>query len=139
VCVGGGTTHEAWLTSDLEALGLPESTIYFSAPDGVSVVAMGSDLDCAQAVALGREDFAGYVTSQAMLDFNRAADFPVRQLGTAVFSEDLAAAFDKSSTFSTQSLRAEVDRILRQLKSDGTLSALSNKWFGTDLTSLSFQ
>ena len=63
-----------------------------------------------------------------------AADFPVRQLGTPVFSEDLAAAFDKSSSLSTDSLRAEVDKIFTAMHADGRLSAISNKWFGVDLT-----
>jgi polar amino acid transport system substrate-binding protein len=59
---------------------------------------------------------------------------PVMQLGSAVYSEDLAAAFDKSATLSADSLIAEVNKILEAMHADGTLSELSIKWFGMDLT-----
>jgi polar amino acid transport system substrate-binding protein len=134
LCAGTATTYEAWLNHDMEALGLPESSIYAQAPEGVTVVTLETDQECAQAIEAGREDFVGYVTSQTVVDANIAAGLPVKQLGGAVYSEDLAAAFDKGSTLSTDSLRAEVDRIFNQMHSDGTLSALSNQWFGVDIT-----
>ncbi|MCX6058335.1 MAG: hypothetical protein NTW69_09305, partial [Chloroflexi bacterium] len=66
---------------------------------------------------------------------NLAAGLPVRKLEGVVYSEDLAAAFDKASTLSTTSLRAEVDKIFTAMHTDGTLSALSIKWLdGQDLT-----
>jgi polar amino acid transport system substrate-binding protein len=95
---------------------------------------LDTDQECAQALAAGREDFAGYVTSQTVVNANIAAGLPVKQLGGAVFSEDLAAAFDKSSTLPTDSLRAEVDKVISGMHSDGTLSALSMKWFEEDIT-----
>lgn len=134
LCAGTSTTYELWLNGDMEGLGLPESSIFAQAPEGVTVVTLETDQECAQALAAGREDFVGYVTSKTVVDANIAAGLPVKQLGSAVFSEDLAAAFDKGSTLSTETLRAEVDRIFNQMHSDGTLSALSNEWFGVDLT-----
>jgi ABC-type amino acid transport substrate-binding protein len=59
---------------------------------------------------------------------------PVIKLDGAVFSEDLAAAFDKSSTLDTTSLRAKVDEVFTAMHADGRLSELSNKWFGMDIT-----
>lgn len=134
LCAGTATTYELWLNHDMEGLGLPEASIYAQAPENVTVVTLETDQECAQALAAGREDFVGYVTSQTVVDANIAAGLPVKQLGGAVYSEDLAAAFDKGSTLSTDTLRAEVDRIFNQMHSDGTLSALSNEWFGIDLT-----
>lgn len=133
LCAGAATTYESWLNNDMEALGLPESSIYQKAPN-VTVVALETDQECAQAIAAGREDFVGYVTSDTVVDANIAAGFPVVKLGEPVYSEDLAAAFDKNSTLPTDTLRAEVDKLFTAMHSDGRLSALSNQWFGVDLT-----
>jgi polar amino acid transport system substrate-binding protein len=133
LCAGTATTYESWLNHDMEALGLPESSIYAQAPN-VTVVSLTTDQECAQAIAAGREDFVGYVTSETVVDANIAAGFPVVKLGSPVFSEDLAAAFDKSSSLPTDTLRAEVDKLFTAMHSDGRLSELSNQWFGVDLT-----
>ena len=95
---------------------------------------MDTDQECAQALAAGRQDFAGYVTSQTVVNANIAAGLPVKQLGSPVFSEDLAAAFDKNSTLSTASLQTEVNNTITKMHSDGTLTSLSMKWFNEDIT-----
>jgi polar amino acid transport system substrate-binding protein len=133
LCAGAATTYEAWLNNDMTGLGLPESSIYQKAPS-VTVVPLPTDQECAQAIAAGREDFIGYVTSETVVDANIAAGFPVVKLGSPVYSEDLAAAFDKSSTLPTASLKAEVDKLFTAMHSDGRLSEISNKWFKVDLT-----
>lgn len=133
LCAGAATTYEQWLNHDMEGLGLPESSIYAEAPN-VTVVPLETDQECSQAIAAGREDFVGYVTSATVVDANIAADFPVVKLGSPVFSEDLAAAFDKSATLPTDTLRAEVDKLFTAMHDDGRLSELSMKWFDTDLT-----
>jgi polar amino acid transport system substrate-binding protein len=133
LCVGTATTYEQWLNHDMEGLGLPESSIYAEAPN-VTVVPLETDQECAQAIAAGREDFVGYVTSETVVDANMAADFPVVKLGSPVYSENLAAAFDKSSSLSTETLRAEVDKLFNAMHADGRLSELSNQWFDVDLT-----
>ncbi len=133
LCVGTSTTYEFWLMNDMEGLGLPESSIYQKAPN-VTVVPLPTDQECAQAIAAGRQDFVGYVTSDTVVNANLAAGFPVVKLGSAVYSEDLAAAFDKSSSLPTDSLRAEVNKIITAMHNDGRLSALSIQWLGEDLT-----
>jgi polar amino acid transport system substrate-binding protein len=133
LCAGAATTYEQWLNHDMAGLGLPESSIYAEAPN-VTVVPLETDQECAQAIASGREDFVGYVTSATVVDANIAAGFPVVKLGSPVYSEDLAAAFDKSSTLPTDTLRAEVDKLFNAMHADGRLSALSNQWFDVDLT-----
>ncbi len=132
LCAGVSTTYDTWLNKG--DLGLPETSIYAQPPEGVIPVLLDTDQECAQALAAGRQDFVGYVTSQTVVNANIAAGLPVRQLGSPVYSEDLAAAFDKASTLSTESLRAEVDKIITAMHADGTLSALSIQWFGEDLT-----
>lgn len=132
ICAGVSTTYETWL-NDTD-LGLPASSIYAQPPANITVVPLESDQECAQAMAAGRTDFVAYVTSATVVNANIAADLPVKQLGSPVFSEDLAAAFDKSSTLSSDTLRAEVDKLFTAMHSDGRLTALSNKWFSEDLT-----
>ena len=133
LCAGSATTYEQWLNHDMEGLGLPESSIYAEAPN-VTVVPLETDQECAQAINAGREDFVGYVTSSTVVDANIAAGFPVVKLGSPVYSEDLAAAFDKASSLPTDTLRAEVDKLFNAMHSDGRLAELSNQWFGVDLT-----
>ncbi|HKY54402.1 MAG TPA: transporter substrate-binding domain-containing protein, partial [Anaerolineales bacterium] len=96
VCAGVSTTYETWLNGG--DLGLPESSIYASPPEGITVVPLETDQFCAEALVSGREDFVAYVTSGTVVDANIAAGMPVVKVGTPVFSEDLAAAFDKASS-----------------------------------------
>jgi len=135
LCAGTATTYESWLNHDMAALGLPEASVFAEAPD-VTVVTLETDQECAQAIASGREDFIGYVTSGTVVDANIAAGMPVVKLGDPVYSEDLAAAFDKSATLDSASLRAEIDKLFTAMHADNRLSELSIKWFEMDLTTL---
>ena len=134
LCAGTSTTYESWLNNDMVGLGLPESSIYAKAPANVTVVSLPTDQECAQAIASGRKDFVGYVTSQTVVDANIAAGMPVVKLGSPVYSEDLAAAIDKSATRSTDTLLKVVDDAITSMHTDGTLSKLSTQWFKVDLT-----
>ncbi len=132
ICAGLSTTYETWLSGG--DLGLPESSIYAKPPANITVVPLESDQECAQALKSGRTDFAAYATSVTVVNANIAEGIPVRQLGGAVYSEDLAAAFDKSSTLPTASLVDEVNKLFTAMHSDGRLTELSIKWFEADLT-----
>ncbi len=131
LCVGTATTYETWLNG--QDLGFPPTSIYAQPPANVTVFAVETDQECAQALAAGRKDFIGYVTSETVVDANIEAGMPVTKLAT-VFAEELAAAFDKASSLSTETLRAEVNKIFEAMHNDGRLSQLSIKWFGVDLT-----
>ena len=133
LCAATATTYESWLNHDMAGLGLPASSVFAQAPD-VKIVTLETDQECAQAIAAGREDFVGYVTSGTVVDANIAAGMPVEKLDGPVYSEDLAPAYDKASSLPSDTLRAEVDKIITKMHSDGTLSALSTQWFGSDLT-----
>jgi polar amino acid transport system substrate-binding protein len=132
LCAGVSTTYETWLNKG--DLGLPAASIYAQPPANITVVPLETDQECAQALAAGRQDFVGYVTSQTVVNANIAAGLPVKQLGSPVFSEDLAAAFDKSSTLPSASLQTEVNNTITGMHNDGTLTSLSMKWFGEDIT-----
>ena len=62
-----------------------------------------------------------------------ADGLPIVKLGDPVFYEPLAVAFDKSVA-DNDSLVAAVDAIVGEMHADGTLSELSQKWYGIDLT-----
>jgi polar amino acid transport system substrate-binding protein len=51
-----------------------------------------------------------------------------------LFYEPLAAAIDASASVDTDSFVARVSEIIEEMHADGTLSDLSNTWFGLDLT-----
>ena len=135
VCAGTATTYEAWAGNDFANPNAPpESSVLIKAPADVTVVPLETDQECAQAIAAGREDFVGYATSETVVDANIAAGMPVVKIETPIYYEQLAAAFDKSSTLSTDTLRAEVDKVFTAMHEDGRLSELSNQWFGMDIT-----
>jgi polar amino acid transport system substrate-binding protein len=131
LCVGTATTYETWLSGG--DLG-PTIEVVTPPPADVTVVSLSTDQECPQAIKAGREDFVGYVTSETVVDANIKEQFPVVKLGAPVYYEKLAAAFDKSSTLPTDSLRAEVDKAINAMHSDGRLSQLSTQWFGADYT-----
>jgi len=130
LCAGTATTYETWL--DHGDLGSTVDVVA-QAPN-VTVVPLETDQECSQAIAAGRQDFVGYVTSETVVDANIKEGFPVVKLGKPVYYEKLAAAFDKSSSLPTDSLRAEVDKIFTAMHDDGRLTKLSTQWFGSDYT-----
>ncbi|MGZ9226483.1 MAG: transporter substrate-binding domain-containing protein [Anaerolineales bacterium] len=135
ICAGTATTYEAWAGNDFtNPNSPPESSILIKAPADVTVVPLETDQECAQAIEAGREDFIAYATSGTVVDANIAAGMPVAKLEAPIYYEQLAAAFDKSSNLSNDTLRAEVDRIFTAMHDDGRLSELSNQWFGVDIT-----
>lgn len=134
VCAGVSTTYQNWLNNDMTALGLPESSIYAHAPEGITVVPLATDQECAQSIASGRKDFVAYLTSETVIDANIADGIPVVKVGTPVFSEDLGVAVDKSHTLPIDTLMAELSKVIQALHDDGTLSQLSTQWLGSDLT-----
>src|SRR5512132_2872228 len=122
LCAGTATTYETWLNhADLGST----VDVVAQAPDNITVVPLETDQECAQAVAAGRKDFVGYVTSETVVDANIAAGIPVVKLGSPVYYERLAAAYDKKSTLPTDTLRAEVDKLFTAMHSDGRLSKIS--------------
>jgi polar amino acid transport system substrate-binding protein len=132
LCAGTSTTYETWINSG--DLGFPATSIYAQPPAGVTAFTLETDQECAQALAAGRTDFAGYVTSETVVNANIAAGMPVVILGMPVYSEDLAAAVDKAASLNTDSLLAAVNSAITAMHADGTLSAISMQWFQADLT-----
>jgi polar amino acid transport system substrate-binding protein len=131
VCVASATTYLDWVNG---ALDLDPADIYVQAPADISVVELPTDQECPQSLEAGRTDFVAYVTSKTVVDSNIAAGMAVKQLGGDLFREPNAIAIDKASSLDPTSLVEAVDNAVKEMHSDGTLSTLSEKWYGTDLT-----
>ena len=132
VCVGLATTYHGYLMG--KDIGIPDSDIKVEAPIGVRVMPL-SDAECLQAMQVGRQEFDVFLTSATVIDKAMADGIDLVKVGEPVFVEALAAAFDKSSSLDSSSLRDKVSEIIEAMHADGTLSEFSKKWFdGADLT-----
>ena len=131
LCAGTSTTYEDWINGKSD---IPAENIYAQPPAGVTAVPLDTDQECAQAIASGRKDFVGYVTSITVVNANIAAGLPVKQLGSPIYIENLAVAIDKSASLPTDSLMTAINNTITTMHTDGTLTALSMQWFKSDLT-----
>ncbi|MGH2391885.1 MAG: transporter substrate-binding domain-containing protein [Candidatus Limnocylindria bacterium] len=133
ICVGEQTTYQFWLEGTLSLVGSPEPA---AVPEGAQVTTFSTDTECADAIASGRTDFEGWLTSSTTLANAIAAGAEFVAVGDPVFYEALAVATDKAGPAHTE-LQAELDRIIAEMHSDGSLIALSEQWFdGLDLTTV---
>ena len=131
ICTGEATTYQSWIEGTLTLIGAPEPT---APPEGATVTTFSTDTECADAIASGRTDFTGWLTSITTAQAAIANDAPFVEVGDPVFFEPLAVATDKSAPEHT-ALQAELDRIIEEMHSDGSLTALSEEWFdGVDYT-----
>lgn len=134
ICVGVSTTYETWLSGDKEALGLPESSYYAEPPTDVTIIPLTTDNECAQQIQAGRNEFQAFLTSNTVVEAAIREGVAVVKVGSPVFSENLAVAFDRASAKDATSLVAKVGEIIAEMHADGTLSGFSTEWFGEDLT-----
>jgi polar amino acid transport system substrate-binding protein len=130
VCAGAATTYFDWLSGTLD-LG---SYTPPGPPEGVKATTLDTDRLCAETWKAGRTDFEGWLSSLTTVDAAIADGLPLVKVGKPVFSEPLAVAFDRGGPDPT-SIVEKVNQILDEMRADGTLKALSEKWFdGVDLT-----
>jgi polar amino acid transport system substrate-binding protein len=124
-------TYDLWLQQGLE---IPGYTFdYFV--DDPQIVTYDTDSTVIQDLALGdgaRLD--AMISAKPTLEGAIKKDRPIKIVGDPVFYEPLAVAFDRASTLDGQSLVDEVGRIVEEMHADGTLTDLSMKWYGEDLT-----
>lgn len=134
VCVGVSTTYETWLNGNQDELGLPEANFYAAVPSDVTIIPLTTDAECPQSIQAGREDFLVFLTSNTVVQAAIDGGIAIHRVGSPVFSENLAVAFDKSTELDNGSLVARVSEIIQEMHDDGTLRELSLKWFDEDLT-----
>ena len=128
--MGEGTTYLDWFNGDLDFGTATPDTV---PPEGSVATTLPTDRNCAESWAAGRKDFDGWLTSSTTVQAAIDEGLPVVALGDPVYFEPLAAAFDKNIE-DNDSLVAAIDAIIGEMHADGTLSTMSQKWFGLDLT-----
>ncbi len=134
VCVGVSTTYETWLNGATADLGLPAESFYADPPADITIVPLSTDAECPQSIQAGREDFAVFLTSNTVVQAAIDGGVAIHRVGSPVFSENLAVAFDKSAELDNASAVQRVGEIIQEMHDDGTLRELSLKWFGSDLS-----
>ena len=129
VGVCGGCTYDFYLQKSLEIHG---EMIDFQIDDA-TIKSYDTDSTAIQDLTLDRVDavITSATTAQAAVDAGKG----VKVIGEPLFYEPLAVAFDKKSTEDNTMLVEKVSQIVDEMHADGTLTALSIKWFGQDLTS----
>jgi polar amino acid transport system substrate-binding protein len=126
--VCSGCTYEQFLAKDLDIEGFTFDFVI----DDAEVNGYDTDTTALQDLASGRVDavITSLTTAQGYID----AGNPVKIVGDPVFYEPLSVGFDRSAEPSAESLAEAVDTIVGELHEDGTLTSLSEKWYGVDLT-----
>lgn len=132
VGLGTATTYESYLQGSLKMIG---GVIAYDRPTGVEIKPYSTDAEAIQDLALGDGVRLDAVMS-AQPTIKQAIDggSPLKFVGDPAYFEPLAGALDKSRGTSDKML-AELNKIIAAMHADGTLTALSQKWYGLDLTS----
>jgi len=131
VCVGEATTYLDWLQGKKLDFGPLSPTT--TPPAGVKVTTQKTDNLCPQLWGANRNDFEGFLSSSTTVEGAIKAGLPMIKVGDPVYAEPLAVAVDKSGPDPTDFVAATT-RIIQEMHADGTLKAMSEKWFGLDLT-----
>ena len=134
VGLGTSTTYEDYLKGELAIMGGGE--IMYDPPSGVEIAPYPTDGDAIQDLALGdgvRLDavMSAQPTIQTAID----SGVPLKYVGTPAFYEPLVFALDKSRGPSDKML-AKLNEIIAEMHKDGTLTKLSEKWYGIDYTTV---
>jgi polar amino acid transport system substrate-binding protein len=128
--VCGGCTYEAYLKKDLkmDAEGVPPFDYKVEAKE---IRTYETDTNALDDLRLGDGKRLDAVMS-SLTTINDAAKngYPLRIVGDPAFYEPLAVATDKGDP----EFDAKIAEIVKAMHEDGTLTKLSQKWFGADLT-----
>jgi polar amino acid transport system substrate-binding protein len=128
--VCGACTYEFYLDRSLNIPGDYEFVV-----DDPQIQTYDTDSSAIQDLALGdgaRLDAAmsSLTTLQEAVD----SGTPIKIVGDPLYYEPLAAAIDKEAPADPQPLVDEVSKHIKEMHEDGTLTELSKKWYGIDLT-----
>jgi len=129
VCVGSGTTYDDYLNGKLTL----EGEKIIKQVQGVKMTTFSTDSECIQAIQAGRKDFEAVLTAQPTIEDAIKSGVQLKKLGGPVYYEDLAAAMDQKVPNSDSFVQA-VSKAIDDMHKDGTLTNLSMKWYGVDLT-----
>jgi polar amino acid transport system substrate-binding protein len=127
--VGTATTYESYLNHDLEIYGLGQPVPYVI--DDAEIQTYETDAHALDELRLGdgvRLDAAMTAVPTIMEAID--GGYPIKVVGDPLFREPLSIAIEKGDP----EWAATLAEIVQAMHEDGTLSELSMKWYGTDLT-----
>ena len=127
--VTDGSTYESYLKGTLV---LPDQGEIPSAISNPEIVKYTTDQDAIDALTAG--DVDAVISARPELQTAIGRGTKIEIIGVPLFTEDLAAAVVKDTPLDNTSFVQRVSQIIDEMHKDGTLSDLSEKWYGTDLT-----
>jgi polar amino acid transport system substrate-binding protein len=123
-------TYSEYIKRTLNIPGFPAT---FVLPTDMKFTGYDTDTTALDQLQVGRLD--AVLTSLTTAEGAIKAGKPFKLLGNPVFFEPDSIAVDKGAPADPSSLAAQLSKIVDKMHADGTLSALSKKWFdGLDLT-----
>ncbi len=131
--LGTATTYEDYLNGVLAMMG---GEILYDPPAVGEIVAYSTDQEAIQDLALGDGTRLDVVMSaQPTIQTAIEEGVDLKYLGTPAFYEPLVFSLDKSRGPSDKMV-AKMNEILAEMHGDGTLTELSLKWYGVDITTI---
>ena len=133
VGLGIATTYEAYLNGELSLMG---GEIAYEPPSDVKIWQYLTDGDALLDMELGdgvRLD--AVMTAQPTIQDAMNTGAPLRYVGRPAFYEPLVFALDKAGGEADEML-ARLNEIIADMHAEGTLSELTIKWYGIDLTAV---
>jgi polar amino acid transport system substrate-binding protein len=129
--VCAGCTYDAYLE---KSLNIPGEEIEFLIDDA-QIKGYDTDTSAINDLEIGDgERLDAVMSALPTLEGAIEKDKPIKIVGDPVFYEPLAVAIDRNAPEDPMPLVEAITEIIHEMHSDGTLSELSMKWYGTDLT-----
>jgi polar amino acid transport system substrate-binding protein len=129
--VCGGCTYDFYLQGTLN---IPGEEIEFVVDDP-EIKTYNTDTSAIADLEIGDGDrLDAVISALPTLEGAIEKDKPLKIVGDPLYYEPLAVAIDKNSPEDPMPLVEEISSIIEEMHADGTLSELSEEWYGTDLT-----
>lgn len=124
-------TYEYYLNGTLDIPGYPIDFLV----QGAEITTYDTDLSAIDDLSLGdgvRLDaaFSAIPTLQGAIDAGK----PIKIIEPPLFYEPLSVAIDKAAPLDATTFVDKLNEIVQEMHTDGTLTDLSMKWYGEDLT-----
>jgi polar amino acid transport system substrate-binding protein len=135
--VCGGCTYDKYLQGNLE-ISQDESGEAVEIPSVISdpqIKTYDTDSTALQDLSLGdgrRLDAVISATPTIQEAIQNGA--PLKIVGEPLYNEPLSVAIDRNSQLDPQDLVDRISEVIKEMHEDGTLSELSQKWYGYDLS-----
>lgn len=127
--VCGGCTYQYYLEKTLSAPGLnPDFVI-----DDAQIKTYETDKDAIADMEAGRLD--AVISTISTLQDSEKDSGEIRTLPDVLYKEPVSAAVDKAAPLDSKSFADALSALLEEMQQDGTLTAISEKWYdGEDKT-----